>query len=203
MSSTEPGLIKKVVLTGGPGVGKSSIAQCLAKLGYSVREEVFTSLFDKAQKEGRFNDQFLHSRELIHDLMQSQLELEKPSKDENLLFLDRSLIDIWGFARSMGITPFLDDKTVLESGKYDLIFMIEPMPKEFYEQNAIRRQSYSESLEHHQINVEASEGYLQMQRLDPSVHLVRVPFVYQGRQLSVSERTQFILDQVQKLIFKA
>ncbi len=196
MSSLENVLAKKIALTGGPGVGKSSIIHQLKNLGYSVREEVFTKLFAEAQKEGRFNDQYLQSRKLVHELLSEQMELEKNVQGEKLIFLDRSRIDIWGFARSMRITPNQSDRVLLESGHYDLVFMIEPMPKEFYDQNSIRRQSYDESLEHHQINVEGTTDYLQMCGQDPDTHLIRVPFFHSGKQLSILERTRFILDRI-------
>ena len=67
-------------------MGKTFIIQCLQKLGYDVREEVFTQLFSEAQKIGSFNDEFLHSKELILDLILAQKHLESQTGQGNLLF---------------------------------------------------------------------------------------------------------------------
>src|SRR5690242_8839705 len=102
-----------IALSGGPGVGKTSIIHCLQNLGYPVREEVFTRLFAQAQHEGRFTEEYLHSQELIHELVSAQVKLENQAASGEVLFLDRSRIDIWGFARNMGITPRLEDQSAL------------------------------------------------------------------------------------------
>ena len=145
---------KRIVLTGGPGVGKSSIIHFLKEIGFSVREEVFTKIFEIAKNKGNFNEEFLHSQELIHELISAQIHLEDQDEMKEFVFLDRSCIDIWGFARNMGIVLKNKDKMTLEGRHYDLVFLVEPMPQEFYVQNGIRRQTFEESLVHHQANLE-------------------------------------------------
>lgn len=190
--------LKKVVLTGGPGVGKTSIIKHLRELKYEVRDEVFTQLFAQAQKENRFDEHFLHSRELIHDLVSFQRELESQPSQSDLLFLDRSLIDIWGFAKGMGITPFEEDQIELENSHYDLIFVIDPLPEKYYDQNLIRRQNYPESLEHHLAGVQRYVQYLEFKGRDPKTCLIRVPFRELDLKASVMERSQFILSKIVK-----
>jgi predicted ATPase len=190
--------IKKIVLTGGPGVGKTSIVRCLNELKYDVREEVFTRLFAEAQKEGRFNDQFLISPQLIHDLLSSQISQEAQPGKGNLLFLDRSRIDIWGYSKNMGITPFEEDKMELENGDYDLVFVIEPLPKGYYDQNSIRRQSYQESLEHHVSVVQHYVDFLKIKEKDPNSCLIQVPFLNFDPINSVMNRTQYILQEIHR-----
>ena len=189
----QPNKLKKIALTGGPGVGKSSIIRCLKDQGYSTREEVFTYLFAQAQKQGHFNEQYLYSQELIHRLTVEQLELENRNVGEKVIFLDRSRIDIWGYARNMGISPIPEDQALLEKGDYEFIFIIEPMPKEFYDQNSIRRQSYVESLNHHELNLKNSLDYLKVQGKSPNKYLIKVPFTLHEVQLSPLQRSQFIL----------
>lgn len=187
---------KRIVLTGGPGVGKTTIIRALQELKYEVREEVFTKLFDEAQRQGRFNDRFLHSPELIHDLLSAQKKLEAQPTVTQFLFLDRSRIDIWGFSKSMGITPFVEDQGELEAGEYDLIFLLEPLPAKYYDQNLIRRQNYEESLEHHLSVTENYLMYLNEKGLDPKTCLIKVPFYDLNPLVSTLERTHFILNEV-------
>ena len=190
---------KTIVLTGGPGVGKTSIIQRLKEINYPVRKEVFTELFRKAQDEGRFNEAFLHSRKLIHDLVSAQVDLESQATQSEIVFLDRGRIDIWGFAKNMEIIPDQKDQKKLEDVRYDAIFVVDPMPKKFYDQNAVRRQSYEESLEHHQALIERYTEFLKFKDLERKVRLFHVPFIEGGSPSSISERTEFILTRVKGL----
>lgn len=191
---------KKVVLTGGPGVGKTSIIQYLEEHNYSIRREVFTELFAKAQIEGRFSEDFLHSQEIIHELTEAQIALETtPEKNlspNSVLFLDRSRIDIWGFAKNMKIVPYLNDKINLENGEYHTVFVIEPIPPKFYDQNEVRRQTYAESLEHHRAIIERYQEFLEYKNQVSKVSLISVPFIENGSPSLVSERAKFILNRI-------
>lgn len=185
--------IKKIVLTGGPGVGKSSILKRLAELGNSVRYEVFTKLFAEAQASGRFNESYLHSKELVHELLVEQIALEQQTSKGKLVFLDRSRIDIWGFAKNMGIQPSAQDSRDLEAGVYDLVLVIEPLPEKFYDQNQIRRQTFKESLEHHHAGIVRYREFFEAQGRKPDEIMVSVPFVEGGYPSLVQERVDFIL----------
>lgn len=138
----------------------------------------------------------MHSRELIHDLVSAQIELEAQPTESESVFLDRSRIDIWGFAKNMEIAPNFQDQANLEDVEYDAIFVVDPIPKKFYDQNTVRRQNYEESLEHHQAIVERYTEFLKFKGQEQKVRLIHVPFVENGAPSSVSERTEFILDRV-------
>jgi predicted ATPase len=186
---------KKIVLTGGPGVGKTSILQCLQTLKYDVRDEVFTQLFKQAQAAGQFNDEFLHSKDLIHQLVLAQKELEAKPPQGNLLFLDRSRVDILVYAKNMGIAPSDDDLKWLEQSEYDLIFVIQPLPEKYYDQNSVRRQNQKESLEHHsRITLHYHDVLKNQNSKSP---LIEVPFFEGLFEESVSKRTQFILKNIE------
>lgn len=186
---------RKIVLTGGPGVGKTSVLNYLQELAYPVREEVFTMIFKKALDENRFNDSFLHSQKLIHELVIAQMKLEALPTQGRYCFLDRSQIDIWGFSKNMGVVPNLQDETILSAARYDFIFVLEPLPKLYYDQNEIRRQTFEESLEHHHSVVDRYTEFLKLKN-QSHVPLVRVPFIKQGCPSTVKERTNFILEKL-------
>lgn len=188
------GLAKRIVLTGGPGVGKSSILKRLEELGHSVRHEVFTKLFAEAQKSGRFNDKYLHSKELVHELLIEQTALEVQPTAGEWLFLDRSRIDIWGFAKNMGVTPFPQDQRDLESGVYDLVLVIEPLPEKYYDQNQIRRQNFKESLEHHQAGLERYREFFKAHGKNPAEIMISIPFVEGGYPCTVQDRVAYIFE---------
>ena len=78
----------KIVLSGSPGVGKTSILHHLQELKYETRVEVFTRLFAEAQKEGRFNEEFLRSPQIVHELASAQEALESQPSNSSLLSRD-------------------------------------------------------------------------------------------------------------------
>jgi predicted ATPase len=170
--------LKKIILTGGLGVGKTSIIRALCQKNYDVRDEVFTHLFALAQREGCFNDELLHSKKIIHDLVCAQIELEKKPVRGSLLFLDRSKIDIWGFSKNMGITPFDVDQKELLNCDCDLFFIISPMPRKYDDQNAIRRQTYEESLEHHALIAQHYREFIGRQNRNVDECLIEVVLSY-------------------------
>ncbi|MBI2711522.1 MAG: ATP-binding protein [Bdellovibrio sp.] len=187
---------KKIVLTGGPGVGKTSILKCLKDLNYEVRPEVFTYLFAQAQQSQKFNEAYLTSPELIKNLIKAQKQQESLPVKGNQLFLDRSKVDILGYTKNLKIPVNKEDQTWLTSNDYDLIFVIEPLPKKNYDQNKIRRQTQEESLEHHESIVNHYIDYLELNGRDPAQCMIKVPFFEGSRENSVQKRTQFILKEI-------
>src|SRR5438874_800309 len=59
--------MKKIVRTGGPGVGKTTILKRLSDLECLVKREVFTEVFDAANQQGRFDELFKDPEKLIFE----------------------------------------------------------------------------------------------------------------------------------------
>ena len=194
---------RKIVLTGGPGVGKTSIIRLLKKWNYDVTEEAFTALCSKAQELGQWTDQYSHSPDWVHDLLTFQVKQERRSFGKEFLFLDRGKIDIiLGSLINEKITPYPEDQIELQNIDYDLHFIIEPLPSQYYDQNLIRIQSFDESLVHHQ---NCEKNYIQILKKlkkDPDKCFIRVPFYDLDPIASVQRRAQFILDQLKFRVLK-
>ena len=186
--------IRKIVLTGGPGVGKTSILETLSELNFDTRKEVFTDIFAKAHEAGSFNEEFLRSAELLEKLISSQKALEAREAKSEFLFLDRCRADILGFCKNLEIHPPESDSNWLNKNEYDLVFIIEPLPARFYEQNSIRRQTQTEALDHHNKIIEHYTTFSKVNKLDPEDFLVKVPFIEAPKKESVHLRTEFILN---------
>lgn len=189
---------KKIVLTGGPGVGKTSVLHYFTGLGYDVREEVFTRHFSEAHLRGDFNDAFLESKELLENLIQSQKDLEAQKANGQFVFLDRCRVDILGFCKNIGINPPPGHLEWLTNNEYDLVFILDPLPAALYERNPIRRQSQFESLEHHKNITQHYSDFAKFNHLDPGKFLVRVPYFSADFRTSVELRGKFILDRINR-----
>ena len=138
----------------------------------------------------------MRSKELIRDLILSQKHLESQTRQGNLLFLDRSRVDILGYIKNIGVQPSNEDKKWLEQNDYDLIFMIQPLPEKHYDQNSVRRQSQQESLEHHRSINQHYIDFLNINGLDTASYLIDVPYFEGTTEDSVSKRTEFILKNI-------
>lgn len=190
--------LKKIVFSGGPGVGKTTILNEIKKLGYTVRNEVFTEIFSKANQEDRFDDLFENKKKLISDLIFLQLEKEKIDfrPKMNLLFLDRGMHDILGFSEQIENKIDAKELFLIKNQNYDLCVMPEPLKSEFYEQNLVRRQDYQESLDHHRKCIDFYKSYFKSKNMNPENHMIFIP------DGNIEFRVQFALKYIFNFIRK-
>lgn len=94
--------MRRYVLTGTPGAGKTSILRCLAELGYGVVEEAATTVIAQAQAQGE--DEPWTRTSFIDDVveLQRQRQLEASSTGPVQLF-DRSPVCTYALANYLGL----------------------------------------------------------------------------------------------------
>jgi len=134
----------RFVLTGGPGVGKSSVITLLQSQGHQTITEAYATM----QKEVKllFNNQVELRRKLMSWQQKSESLLD-PSKPA---FLDRGVHDIIFFADYFNIEIPQDLRDQTKKHAYDLIFFLEPLPEQYYQQSAMRGETREMSLKIHQ-----------------------------------------------------
>lgn len=173
----------KIVITGGPGTGKSSIIFELLKRGYTCFEEISRQVTLDARKDGI--DQLF----LIKPLLFSELLLEARTKqykdaeslDKDLIFLDRGLPDVIAYmkyAKNDYPKNFVD---ACNSLVYDKVFVLAPWQDIFVSDNE-RYENFDQAVEIHDalLNTYQSFGY----------DLIDVPFD------TIEKRADFIIDTV-------
>jgi predicted ATPase len=192
----------KFILTGGPGVGKTSVIEKLKEKGYTITEEAFTALFDETVK--RSQDKGLSKKEAEDNfwgevktdpinfrraLMCKQFELETVLPKQDVIFIDRGTPDIVAFGDIFGVymTPgFRALAAAHEYNKY--VFFLDPLPRKFFKQTVVRHETYEESL--------ATHNRLKAVYSDFGYTIIDVPF-YEGEfEQARANRTQFIVDAV-------
>ena len=186
MSHYETSNVKNCVITGGPGVGKTTVLRELKALGYTVVEEAARLLI----KEGvnPQTDPFWFQLEVI----KQQLSLETMAREENGAlsnnrFFDRGVFDNFAYCKFFEIiSPGLLLKLAEEDSatkRYSQVFLLDPLP--FYVNDAERPETESKAREIHQLIRESYEhlGY----------SLVPIPVLTHAK-----ERAQYIIKKMEE-----
>ncbi|MGA8852948.1 MAG: ATP-binding protein [Christiangramia sp.] len=174
---------KKIVITGGPGTGKSSIVHKLEEKGERCLHEVSRQVTLEAQKEGIaqlfLTKPLLFSEKLLEGRLDQFHEAAKYNSDH--IFIDRGLPDVVAYMEYFKTDyPEIFDHTC-EKHSYDQIFILPPW-KEIYTSDNERYESFEEALKISSYLYSTYKRY----GYDP----IEVP------KLSVEERTEFILNKI-------
>ena len=140
---------KRIVITGSPGAGKTSIIRGLEDKGYSVFEEYSRTLIDEGKATGKANF-FLSNPEDFSELLflgrkaqfnassSLYVDFEKP-----FVFFDRGILDIYAYLLAVkGRNDFWGKRII--PFKYDLVFLVEPW-KEIYKKDSQRMETFTEA----------------------------------------------------------
>ncbi|SDS44388.1 AAA family ATPase [Christiangramia echinicola] len=174
---------RKIVITGGPGTGKSSIINRLEEKGEKCLHEISRQVTLEAKKQGidqLFLEQpLLFSEKLLEGRLDQYLEAMEFNSDH--IFLDRGLPDVVAYMDYFDTKyPEIFNK-ICQNNRYDLIFILPPW-KEIYTSDNERYESYEEALK--------ISSYLYSTYKRYGYNPIEVP------KLSVEERTSFILDKI-------
>lgn len=181
---------KKIVITGGPCVGKTSLVEGLTAKGYTCFPEVireFTVEETEAQDQETLQsnpivfarDSLLFNRRLIEGRSQQYFESQK--LQTNYAFFDRGLPDVLAYMDYFDQSYGEEFLSVCRELSYDAVFILPPW-KEIFALNEIRFESYEE-LEH-----------LHEHLIERYSFFGNVPVVVP--KLPVNHRIQFILDHL-------
>jgi predicted ATPase len=172
---------QKIVITGGPGTGKTMIVNELISRNHKCLEEISREITLKAREEGKeqlfLTEPLLFSQLLLEGRVNQYIEADKYR--ENQVFFDRGIPDVHSYMNFFN-TDF--PSVYIESSnkyRYTHIFLLPPW-EAIYTSDNERYETYEESLEiyHH-----LKDGYR-----DCGYKVVEVPFG------TVTERTDFILN---------
>lgn len=180
---------RRFVLSGGPGIGKTTVLKELRSRGYQTIPETFTSLFEQAVAHNAL-DSFFNGPEVLPSiLLTEQLRMESLLSSSIPAFLDRSAVDIIAYGDFFN-TPMTEELRAQADRNYDLIFFLEPLPEYLYENTSVRKESREEALTIHRL---LKAAYLHMGYMPHQ--LIEVPFG------TPSERAQYILDEIAQVYF--
>ncbi|MBM1106845.1 ATP-binding protein [Aurantibacter crassamenti] len=178
---------KKIVITGGPATGKTSVIQGIESLGYICFHEYIRELTNEAKDLGDLASLETNPINSVADpldfnrkLLDGRTDQYKKSKkiNENLIFFDRGVPDVlayMNFYQQELKSEFIDAAAAYQ---YDLVFLL-PMWKEIFATDEERFESFEVGLK--------IQDYLRKSYTDYGHNVIEVPFD------SIENRIDFIL----------
>ena len=134
--------MKKIVITGGPCSGKTTLINELGKRGYEVVGEIARDVIKERNNFPLSKEEF-KIRQIIMAERQIAKEKELGTRKEKLVIFDRSLIDILAYCRYFDINhPKIIDNINL-SKNYDFVFILDPPP---FEKDEVRIENEEDAL---------------------------------------------------------
>jgi predicted ATPase len=174
---------KKVIITGGPGTGKSTIINELIKRNYTCLEEISRQVTLDAKKEG-IDQLFLSNPLLFSELLlkgrAQQFQSVKNIKSD-IVFFDRGIPDVLAYMDFIGDEYPARFVETCKNSKYDAVFILKPW-EAIYTSDNERYESFNEAQDIHKHLINTYQSY--------NYQLIDVPFD------TVEKRTDFILNIV-------
>ncbi|KZS42009.1 ATPase [Aquimarina aggregata] len=174
---------KKIVITGGPSTGKTTIIKHLESIGEKCLHEISRQVTLEAQEQGVeqlfLEDPTLFSKKLLEGRVQQFIEAQELISSR--IFLDRGIPDVlayMNYANEINPPSFVE---ACKKHKYDTIFLLPPW-EDIHETDNERYESFDQALQihHHLYETYTSFGY----------DCIEVPF---GK---VDDRSNFIIENV-------
>ena len=175
---------KKIVITGGPGTGKSTVIIELEKQGHHCMHEISREVTLMARKNG-IEQLFLKDPMLFSKmLLEGRVQQFKKAKDHksNIVFFDRGIPDVFAYMNYLGVdypAIFVDESK--HNTYYNPIFIMPPW-KDIYITDNERYESFEQSL--------AIYNHLKSAYKGLGYDIVEVPFG------TAKERATFILENI-------
>jgi predicted ATPase len=138
---------KRIVITGGPGSGKTTLIEHLEIGGHAVMHEVSRAVIKAAQEEGIeqlfLEDPMLFSQKLLESRL-NQFE-EASSMKDSIIFYDRGMPDVTAYMDYIGSTYTESFDQPCVEFRYDSIFLLPPW-EGIYLQDNERYESFDQAV---------------------------------------------------------
>ncbi|MFC4220460.1 AAA family ATPase [Flagellimonas marina] len=144
---------KKVVITGAPGTGKTSIVNGLESMGFHCFHEIIRDMTSKAKQEG--DTEVFESNPLVFvddamqfnkDLLYGRAKHFKESLDIQVpvSFFDRGVPDVLAYMDFFGQPYGKEFIDICMNHRYDTVFIVPPW-EEIYVSDGERLETYEEA----------------------------------------------------------
>ena len=135
------------ILTGGPGSGKTTVLNELARLGYLIVPEAARRIIKNQQMIGG-DATHAGNRNAFCDLMleQSITDYRQMDAEKRCVFFDRGIPDLYGYASAFCSEISTNVKTAIAQFRYNNMVFIFPPWQEIYKNDRERKQDFQEAI---------------------------------------------------------
>lgn len=176
-------LKKRIILTGGPGTGKTSIINELIEEGFNCFEEISREIIREEMAKGSrvlpWDDLMAFSQKVID----GRIEQYNGAKD-GISFYDRSVYDSIAYLHLDKVEVTEEWDTLGKELTFSKDVFITPPWKEIFHQDNERKESLAQLTLLHETLIRTYEDY--------GYTLIEVP------KLSIKDRVQFIINHINK-----
>ena len=177
---------KKIVITGGPGTGKTSLINELAKRNFICLEEISRQVILDARKEGVeqlfLTNPLLFSERLLESRM-SQFQ-EANSIKTPYVFIDRGVPDVLAYMDYANESYPNYFENACQECRYDQVYVLAPWQDIFTSDNE-RYENFSQAVKIHEQLLNTYKKY--------QYNLIDIPFD------TIENRVDYLLDTLKKL----
>lgn len=176
------------VITGGPGVGKTTLLEELKRRNYEIVPEIARELIKEQQKDNGkalpWKNKNLYKEMMFDRSIISFEEIDRTTNKKEPIFFDRGFLDSICYANI--IQSKISDlmKSYAESWRYNKNVFILPPWQEIYETDNERKQDWKEAVLTFEKMSETYKSY--------GYEIIEIP------KKSVSERADFVLEFIEK-----
>jgi predicted ATPase len=182
--------IKKIVITGGPSTGKTTLINDLKALDYFCFEEIIRKLTENAKKSGDITERKANPIAFVDDslsfnktLINLRIKDYKASKklETDIVFFDRGIPDVLAYMSYFNQDISKEFTELCQFYRYDFVFILPPW-EAIYEDDEERFETFEQ----------ATDIYHQLKKTyqDLGYKIIEVPFG------NVKQRTRFIIEQL-------
>jgi predicted ATPase len=139
---------KRILLTGGPGFGKSSIIQELERMEFSVFHEIARQIIQNEVEAGGTALPWLDIASFSAQVLQGRID-QFALGENGLWFYDRGLPDIAGFLRKEKRETPEEIWQLFQDFKYDPVVFITPPWEAIFHRDAERKEDFAAALKVH------------------------------------------------------
>ena len=171
--------MKRILLTGAPGTGKTTVIEALIKHRYYCLPEISRSIILEGQQKG-VDQLFLTDPNLFNNrVLEGRIEQFESCTtiDSEFVFFDRGLPDIMAYNTYVNETHDERLMQALADYRYDEVFVFPPWQK-IYQQDNERYESFNEATTiHHNIITTLSKLQYQYHLIPLDSITTRVHFI--------------------------